>query len=476
MRSDSDQNWETAVSTLDAFVANLQSLRLVSLSMPAPGLSPDQFLRQAQGNARFFWQDAQVNGRSPLTFAGFGIATQLQAWGKNRFHAIQEQASALFDDAILLSDEQKLAAPRLFGGFAFRDDFTPDNTWSIYPRASFILPHFQLVKVGKDTWLTINTLLPPEDLDDSLPELKIALQARFEVIKTAIEQESPEKTAVSTPQAQINYPLPYDTWADQINNATNQIRTTELNKVVLSRVCEAKFQERVDVDGALDYLQTNYADCYQFLFEPRPYHAFFGASPELLAGVNGRSLSTMALAGSIARGNNQHEDELLALELLHSKKDLYEHELVANSLRRRLEPITKSLSVPENPTIYRLHNIQHLYTPISGHLKSKSGILSVVEQLHPTPALGGSPRDLAMQFIRKAEPVPRGWYAAPIGWIDHEGNGRFSVAIRSAVAQERRVWLYAGAGIVEASEPQKEWDETGLKFRPMLEALKLSIN
>jgi menaquinone-specific isochorismate synthase len=95
----------------------------------------------------------------------------------------------------------------------------------------------------------------------------------------------------------------------------------------------------------------------------------------------------------------------------------------------------------------------------------------VIAALHPTPALGGSPRELAMQLIGEYEPVPRGWYAAPVGWIDRNLNGQFGVAIRSAVAQEKRVWLYAGAGIVAESEPQKEWDETALKFKPMLNAL-----
>jgi menaquinone-specific isochorismate synthase len=95
----------------------------------------------------------------------------------------------------------------------------------------------------------------------------------------------------------------------------------------------------------------------------------------------------------------------------------------------------------------------------------------LVETLHPTPALGGSPRDLALTFISAAESVPRGWYAAPVGWIDHNLDGVFGVAIRSAVAQCQRAWLYAGAGIVAASEPQKEWEETGWKFRPIQGAL-----
>jgi menaquinone-specific isochorismate synthase len=106
-------------------------------------------------------------------------------------------------------------------------------------------------------------------------------------------------------------------------------------------------------------------------------------------------------------------------------------------------------------------------------LNKQSGILPLVQLLHPTPAMGGSPRDLAMDFIRENEPVPRGWYAAPVGWIDSQGDGEFIVAIRSAVAQERRVWCYAGAGIVLDSQPDREWHETDLKFQPMLRALNV---
>ena len=460
------------------------SLKLVSLSMETPGLSPETLVRQARGEPRFFWQDAQMeNGRSPLTFAGFGVAAQLYAWGENRFQSIQAQADALFDDMLLLSHEQQLAAPRLFGGFAFRDDFTPDNTWSIYPRAYFILPHYQIVKVGHAAWLTINTLLPEEDLQDSLPALREALLARvgeFNAKAQTCTERSRSRSKGAEEEGKIepvavNYPLSYEAWAGQIEAATALMRETALNKVVLSRVCEIKFADRVPVDGALDYLQMHYADCTRFLFEPRPFHAFYGATPEMLASVNGRHLATMALAGSIARGSNQHEDQMYAQELLHSAKDLHEHALVVESLRRRLSPIVTSLSIPDAPSIYKLHNIQHLYTPISARLKQANGVLPVVAALHPTPALGGSPRDLAMAFISNTEPVPRGWYAAPIGWMDSEGNGRFSVAIRSAVAQDRRVWLYAGAGIVPASDPQKEWQETALKFRPMLEALGMEI-
>jgi menaquinone-specific isochorismate synthase len=249
------------------------------------------------------------------------------------------------------------------------------------------------------------------------------------------------------------------------------MKANELQKVVLSRVCEIRFAERVDVDNALDYLREKYAGCYLFLFEPSPHLAFYGATPELLVKVEGREIETMALAGSIRRGGSDAEDEALAQELLDDPKNRYEHALVADSVRARLASLTDELDAHDAPEIMKLSNIQHLYTPIRGRLKAKSGVLPLVEALHPTPAMGGVPQEAAMDYIARAEPVPRGWYASPVGWIDHNLDGAFAVAIRSAISQNERVWLYAGAGIVADSTPQKEWDETALKFKPMLGAL-----
>ena len=182
-------------------------------------------------------------------------------------------------------------------------------------------------------------------------------------------------------------------------------------------------------------------------------------------------MRTMALAGSMQRGADPNEDAAMVHQLFNSEKDRHEHALVLNSIRRRLEPFGAKLEVPGQPEIYTLSYIHHLLTPIKGYLRHSIGVLPLVEALHPTPALGGSPRDLALDFIRHAEPVPRGWYAGTIGWIDANMDGEFGVGIRSAVAQDRRVWLYAGAGIVAESDPQKEWLETALKFQPMFSAL-----
>ena len=441
--------------------------RLISISIPAAEVDTAVFLQQALGQERFFWADA--NGG--VTLAGFGVAANLYAWGDGRFQQIEQQARTLFANAIIQNENAPDIGPRLFGGFSFVDDFTPDNTWSIHYPAQFILPHYQLTKINGKAWLTLNAILPEEESPDLiLPELQTALAARLDAI-VAESNQTVQATSPMPHPLHIKLPMPYEAWDQMISHATQTMRQDMLNKVVLSRVCEIRYAKKVNVDGALAHLNAEYPDCYRFLFEPRPFHAFYGATPELLVRLNGRSLQTMGLAGSIPRGETAVEDEALSQQLLTSTKNLHEHILVVESIQRRLAPLSSDLHIPAQPTTLKLGYIQHLYTPINATLRQASGILTLLQNLHPTPALGGQPRELAIPFISQAEPVPRGWYGAPVGWLDHNLNGTFGVAIRSAITQDRRVWLYAGAGIVADSDPQAEWDETALKFKPMLNAL-----
>ena len=461
---------QSPVSSLQSF----QEQRLVSYSLPVADLSAMAFLRHAEGQERFFWEDV----RDRITFAGFGAAANLMGWGNGRILHIRQQAQSLFQDAVLLGDAPELARPRLFGGFAFNEDFLPDNTWAAFQPAHFILPHYQFVKIGKEAWLTINALIPlADDPEHSLPILQEALQTRRDVLLETGDWrlETEQKSPVSNLQS-LSYPMPPDEWARLINAVRQDIATTELKKVVLARVCEAKFDGRINIYRALDYLNDHYADCYRFVFEPRPFHTFLGATPELLAKVEGQTLTTMGLAGSIRRSADPLEDAALGQQLIESAKDRHEHEVVVMSILSRLAPLTSQLEISPAPGVYKLSNIQHLFTPIRGTLAQPDGILPLIDALHPTPAMGGSPRALALDFISRAEPVPRGWYASPVGWIDYKLDGAFAVGIRSAVVQERRAWLYAGAGIVADSEPEKEWAETGLKFRPMLEAMGIKTD
>ena len=454
--------------------------RLLSLCVPAPGLTAAAFLRQARGQERFYWAEP---GDGQL-LAGAGVAAEVVAppvlcdeegpapLPAQRFDDVAAAALALFDGVLVRSLSAAGSAsgggearPRLFGGFAFQDDFVPDNTWSVFNPAEFVLPHYQFAQRGDDRWLTINALVDPaDDLDATWRGLGEALAARLALAAEGLSQ--------TLPTGSLHFPLSFDQWREMIQRATGVIRAGLLDKVVLARVCELQAAGPIDAAAALEYLDTAYSDSYRFLFEPRPGHAFFGATPELLVRKSGRDVETMALAGSIARGRNSEHDQALAEELLASAKDRHEHQLVVDAVRRHMAGIMEDLSVAESPSVRRLRNIQHLLTPISGTLRDPDvGIIPLVRRLHPTPALGGEPSDRALAFLRHAEPVPRGWYAGPIGWLDGAQDGVFAVAIRSAVTQHDRAWLYAGAGIVADSLPAREWAETALKFRPMLGAL-----
>lgn len=463
--------------------------KLVSLFADAPHFDIKRFLHRAYGRERFYWSEPSIATTGGLTIAGIGIAAEvfappiLENEGSSapagyRFDEIERRARLLFAGAIFqhagptAEDNGRdfwhthPARPRLFGGFAFQDDFIPDNTWSVFSPAQFVIPHFQVVQSSRQTFMTINTFVgEDEDVAESLAGLKEALMAQ---IAAAVGHSQAKPLG----RPMIRYPMPPETWKSIVNRAACAIQEGLLEKVVLSRVCEVRSNEPIDGAATLDYLNKQYSDCYRFLFEPAPYHAFFGATPELLVRKNGDRMDSMALAGSIARGRSPAEDHALAGQLLDSTKDRHEHQLVTEAILLNLQDMITDLSVPPEPVVLSLQNIQHLLTPIQGRVKSdKTSTLTLTRRLHPTPAMGGVPAGDAMVFLRENEPVPRGWYAAPIGWIDSQGDGVFAVAIRSAVTQHNRAWLYAGAGIVEDSQAENEWAETALKFLPMLGAL-----
>ena len=456
--------------------------RLVSASRDVAGLSVERFLQAAKGQERFFWRD----GRQGISFAGMGVAAHMMGYGQSRISDIQRQAGELFAHAEgetgarhQQNSTAALAQPRLFGGFAFRETFTPDVIWTGFHPAHFILPHYQLVTQGEQNWLTINTLLPAEEkASATVPLLQEALAIRLELLQRANHRPATQAHRVdfqgeaeARVGVEIDYPLSYSEWAQLIEKARRTFAASPLQKVVLSRIAQLRAEQPIAVLPALTRLCARYPACFSFLFEPQPGHAFLGASPELLVQVKGEELETMALAGSIQRGGSAAEDAALARALLASEKDRREHSLVVEELRRCLDPLTSHLTIANEPTVLTLSNIQHLYTPVKARLRKKDGVLPLVSALHPTPAMGGTPRELALDFIQAHEPTLRGWYAAPVGWIDRNMEGAFAVAIRSVIVRNERAWAYAGAGIIADSVAKKEWDETEWKFQPIISSM-----
>jgi menaquinone-specific isochorismate synthase len=415
------------------------------------------------GTQRIFWQHAD----QPAAFAGCGAAAEIVAYGRDRFDSIKQQSEALFANAIF--EMPRIAQPRLVGGFAFREDFSASSgIWSAFPSAYFVLPRVQVTQADGETWLTVSAHLgQAADLDDEWDRLHSELDA-FENLLRSHHRSSPKPRAL-----QLTDSLPYSVWREQVMEAVKRIRAGELEKVVLSRFKDVRFDAPVDPVRALDRLAQTYPQAYRFLIEVFPGHAFFGATPELLVAKDGSRVQTAALAGSRPRGRSTAEDSAFAAEMLASAKERAEHQVVVETVECLLAPFVERVQRSHQPEVMQLRNIQHLYTPMTGTLLPHVHLLDVVGAFHPTPALGGFPRSTAVDAIRRIETDDRGWYAAPIGWIDAQADGTFAAAIRSAVSVDDHARLYAGAGIVADSDPRREWEETALKFKPLLNALEI---
>lgn len=396
------------------------------------------------------------------TVVGSGAAAVLSADGQNRFETIRERAATLFSD-ISADTECEAARPRLFGGFAFHDDHTPTAPWTGFPGAQFVLPRVQVTWEDERAWLTVN-----------------AVDTSRRVINDRLDEARRWLSSLSDPGALPDPPgitdrertTDRDDWRTAVNASIDRIRAGELRKVVLAQALRTTLAEDLSVSETLTRLRRTYSDCFGFLVDSADEgRCFLGATPERLVSLRGRTVETGALAGTTGRGDTAEEDEWLARELLGSEKDNHEHDLVVKAIREQLDSFSTTVYTDER-RIRRLATVQHLETPISAELTGDEHVLSLVEALHPTPAVGGLPPDRALSTICETEPFDRGWYAAPVGWFDAEGNGTFAVALRSAVTTRDIATLFAGVGIVADSDPDREWDEVQLKYRPVLDALE----
>ena len=259
-------------------------------------------------------------------------------------------------------------------------------------------------------------------------------------------------------------------WAQQVGGIVQAIRRGAVQKAVLARELHLRAQGDFDVAVALRRLAAASGHCTLFALDTGSA-CMIGATPERLVRLQGRTVQVDCLAGSTARGDTEHADRRLGEALLGSDKERREHGWVVRTLREALASHGLSVRVPDAPRLLRLPDVQHLHTPLRGTLPAAFNVLDLVARLHPTPGVGGVPRPAALDLIREQEGRGRGWYAGPIGWMDARGGGDFVVGIRSALVRGSEAWLYAGCGIVEGSEPQREYEESRLKMRPMLAAL-----
>ncbi len=335
------------------------------------------------------------------------------------------------------------------GGSAYRPDREPGGPWSGFPGLLLRVPALAVTRARGRTFVT-SAAEGAEDLLD---------------LSTSAIRASAARTLQVTP---VRNPI---AWAAAVDSAAARLRAGEAAKVVLAREVVAHGDGVVSAGAVARSLRSAYPSCFTYLITGSDGTAFAGASPELLVRRSAAHAYSQPMAGSVARGATEAEDERLAEQLRASAKDNAEHELVSRFVVEALRPFSRSVAAMP-PDVVRFTNIQHIATAVRAELSPPAAsALDLAAALHPTPAVGGWPRDAADRIIDDLEVMERGWYAGAVGWIDARGDGEFAVALRCGLLWEDGARLYAGVGVMPDSDPARELEETDLKLKALLSAL-----
>jgi isochorismate synthase len=409
--------------------------RLISSTRPTTLVDPiDVFSAAAHVPHRALWLrpssgEALVGVGSARTFGGDSIGT---AW--------RELVAAADIEA------PPDGGPVLIGGFGFDPASRASRLWDGFGGSRLVLPDQMLRIDGQSAWLTTNRVIEPRPLP----------------------RDAAKPSGLSRPGL-----APAD-WRDLVGSIASGIRDGSLgvSKLVLART--EQIDVRASVESAVRRLVVDYPGCTIFALASGDA-CFVGATPERLVSLHDGTATTMALAGTFPRGASPEADARLAARLLADPKERTEHAVVVECMREDLAPVCRRVIADAEPHIHALASVQHLITPIRAQVRAGASVLDLVERLHPTPAVGGYPRQRALELIREHEALDRGWYAAPLGWVDARGEGDFVVGLRSALLRGGTATLFAGCGIVGGSDPETEYVESGWKLRPMLGALGAEV-
>jgi menaquinone-specific isochorismate synthase len=436
--------------------------KLVSISLAVDALDPLAVLESIfEPKEPHFYTERPA---SETAIAGAEIALAHEARGRERFGDVQRWVDDVIQHTIAVGDvSAPFGGPHFFAGFAFRDDPEPGEP---FPAAFVFVPRWQVALAGSTTTAVANLCVTP---DADISALAMRVWRAHQKFRSFGFQESSE---VEQPEEQ---PPRFTTreagdYRAAVARALELIGTGELNKIVLARAKDLAADQTLHHLRMLNGLRQRFPDCYSFSFAQGRGPSFIGASPERLVRVSQGTLETEALAGSIRRGATASEDAALGAALLRSEKDLREHRAVLDDIVARLAPLGIAPEFAATPHVRRLANVQHLDTPVRATLPAGVHLLDVLAAMHPTPAVGGNPRAAALARIRELEGFPRGLYAGALGWLNTRGGGEFFVGIRSALVAGATARVFAGAGIVAGSTPEKEFAETELKFKAMLDA------
>lgn len=413
------------------------ALRFCSAAIEIDPLPPERLLAMTADPAAAF---IAPDGRA---WVGLGVARWLPAG--------QAQTGALW--AGLLDESADLPEPMALGALPFNPEEAPDALWQGLMPGGLMLPERLYQQQGGRAWWRVT--VPVSDAE-SLPGRLVQARHRLATLAAAEQQPVPAWTMLPEGDSPAGY-------ARAVGAAVQRIQQGELVKVVLARRGAVDFKTAPTAAALLARLGQRHPGCVRYAWR-RGKKTWLGATPETLVQVQGRQLSTQALAGT--RPTDRAD------ELLGSLKDRHEHAVVVQAIRRAIEPFTRELPPPTEPEVRHLRGLAHLQTPIAARLREDVDFLRLVLALHPTPAVCGLPAARAAALLSALEPEPRGLYAGPFVRVSPSGEGHAVVALRGAVLEGRLAVLPAGAGIVAGSEGEAELAETRVKQASVLDAFR----
>ncbi|HEX3759940.1 MAG TPA: isochorismate synthase [Kofleriaceae bacterium] len=463
-----------ALSAGLAIAARGDGLSFVAL--PAPVVPAAAVIDGFADQPRVAWASGE------LTLAGVGSARELRGAGADRWDELVRGARGLAVAGAVIRGEPAawpalgIARPRWIGGAAFAPGSADRAPWTGFGDAWFVLPRWTYASDGVDAQLVLavdaRDAGEPRRWHDELARLLAGIAA---------PPRPPAQPALLELQ-----PASADQWRAQVTAITDAIARGACSKIVAARTCTVALAGAVRPADLLAALDQRHADCARVLIQPPGAGALVAATPERLIRRDGDLVRCDALAGTRSihpddagkpgADDAAARDRLIAeasAELVASQKERREHALVVEAIHAALADCAE-VEAPLAPDIRVLRHVVHLLTPFRARLRAPRHVLELAARLHPTPAVGGTPRELAAEWIRSREPAVRGWYAAPVGWFDLDGNGELAVAIRSGVLAGNRAHLWAGGGIVAGSDPDRELAETEIKLRAMLGALGIA--
>ncbi len=420
--------------------------RIIRIELPIRPIDALRWLSSQTDTTKIYWSNRDGN----FEVAGIGLAYALHGTRTIEFDAI------FYELERYLTPENRFL--KFFGGTAFQSN-SLDKSWEPFGSYRFILPRFEILRRNEEMFLACNVFA-----DETR---KGQITSVLSLLETLDFSPTGKFSGLPLPINRRDEPTK-EQWMSDVEKVISTLGQATLQKVVLARKSTFEFSQLLDPVTFITHLKKISPECFHFCFQFDDHAAFLGASPERLFKRDGKIIKSEALAGTRPRGNSKSENHKLGEELLNSHKERREHILVVEAIKENLKAMCASVETESGTSLLSLSGGQHLLTCLEGLLSDETDDAAILKQLHPTPAVGGFPTANALKVIEKFEPFKRGWYAGPVGCVGY-GSAEFAVAIRCGLIRGNQLSLFAGAGIVQGSSPQNEWNEIETKISNFIE-------